>query len=151
MGESEERRGKSRDGCRGHSPEMTAGLRRGEDSPCSCTLCGPKHSCFSDRYIIWLNPAIGQRPNTEVRQLCSNSHHCQTKQSQGAWPGPCKLPELAAGPRRTCSSECWITKQNIYNPENWRDFLSNRYELQLISVMSGDTEARQLRSGSRHY
>lgn len=33
----------------------------------------------------------------------------------------CTLQELAAGPRKNCNSEYWVTKQKMYSHQNWRD------------------------------
>lgn len=65
------------------------------------------------------------------------------------------LPELAAGPRRSYSSECRVAEHIMCKPKNWycRNIfpLSNRHTLLLIPGLSGDTEGRPLRSASHHY
>lgn len=60
------------------------------------------------------------------------------RQSYGAWLPPLILPELAAGPRRSCGSEYGDTEHIICNAENWSDrgnfFLSSKSILWLIPV-----------------
>lgn len=118
---------KSRVRCCRPSPELIAGPRRGEELGRRYTLCCPEHSCQNDLHIIWLNPVIlaetsGQRPNTGVWQLCFSNSHCQ-EENKAREPSCLPLPSQSwqQGHRRNFSSECQVTKQNVYISENWRD------------------------------
>lgn len=57
----------------------------------------------------------------------------QTENKVIAWLPRLAFPELEAGPRSSCSSECWVAEPIICNPENWyyRNVfsLSHRYTL----------------------
>lgn len=112
---------RSRDGCHRCNPELTTSLKRREESGCllhSLQPCGAERyklrgSCLNSQYVLWLIPVTGQRKNAKVRRKLSGSWHGQAKkkttQSYGTWLPHLTIPELAVGPRRSCSSECWLS------------------------------------------
>ena len=104
---------------------------------------------------LWLSPVTRWQQSTEVRPWLSGSRHCQAaKQGHGAWPPPLTLPELAAGPRRSSSSECPATEHVVCSPENWEAetfFSECQRHAANLSDRDDDTEVRWLRSSSCHY
>lgn len=124
---------KNRDGCHWWSPEFTVGLRRGVESSFKWALCSPQHLFLPE----WSEhaadePSNQSRDQIKVQQLCCSTHHGQaenkaTKPDRLLPPSqsllPCTIPKLAMSPRRNSGSESWVTKQNLYNPEDWRESL----------------------------
>lgn len=124
---------KNRDGCHWWSPEFTVGLRRGVESSFKWALCSPEHLFLPE----WSEhaadePSNQSRDQIKVQQLCCSTHHGQAE-NKATKPDcllppsqsllPCTIPKLAMSPRRNSGSESWVTKQNLYNPEDWRESL----------------------------
>lgn len=100
-------------------------------------------------YFVWT-----QRRSAETECRCADAVVWQ-KNSHRAWMPPRTLPELAVGPRRSCSSECWAIEHTYAAlrtgeaeafPPKWKVHVWAKSR-----DRGGDTEVRGLRSGSWHY
>lgn len=101
--------------------------------------------------------AVGTQPRVMMPPL-SGGHHCQEeKQSHETQPPTLSPPELAAGPRKNCSSECQAEEHIICNHEKWRErsilFFPERqrHSVAIPNDKGRDTELRQLRYDCHHH